>query len=265
MGRLSDAEKVFSKIYADNVWGKGSGIGSEPSATGAYIAMLQDFLCQHEIRSVVDFGCGDWQFSQLIDWTGVRYFGFDVVASVIEANQRTFGADSISFHVAEVGARLPAADLVLCKDVLQHLPSSEVRRHLVMFKSLYPHILITNDVFPEGNLNLDIEAGQCRPLRLDCAPFDEPLEVALTWEINAYGSHAIKQTAHLRGAERGRRSFVELIDPTGALAAAPVSGPAPAAAPAALGRSGGLRAAIARVPILGPLARSLWRRLRRSM
>jgi 2-polyprenyl-3-methyl-5-hydroxy-6-metoxy-1,4-benzoquinol methylase len=129
LGRLSDAEKAFSEIYRNNVWGKGSGIGSEPSATADYIAMLQAFLREHDIKTVVDFGCGDWQFSKLIDWSGVRYQGFDIVPSVIEANQREHAAANISFHVAHPGAQLPTADLVVCKDVLQHLPVAEVRRH----------------------------------------------------------------------------------------------------------------------------------------
>lgn len=255
MGRLSDAEKAFSEIYRNNVWGKGSGIGSEPSATADYVAMLQTFLRDNNIKSVVDFGCGDWQFSQLIDWTGIRYRGFDIVPSVIEANQRAHTAPNLSFHVARPGARLPCADLVLCKDVLQHLPVSEVRRHLDMFKALYTHILITNDVYPEGNLNIDIEPGQCRPLRLDLPPFNEAFDVALTWEINAYGSNAIKQTAHLRGNADRRLPHITLIDP-----------PDPVAAPRRAARAWftDLRIAIAAVPVLGPAARRVWRWLKRA-
>jgi SAM-dependent methyltransferase len=253
MGRISDAAAAFSKIYAENTWGKGSGIGSEPAQTVEYVKMLQGFLVEYNIRSVVDFGCGDWQFSKLIDWTGIRYHGFDIVPSVVAANQQTFAAENISFHVAEPGARLPSADLVLCKDVLQHLPVSEVRRHLDMFKRLYTHMLITNDIFPEHNLNVDIEPGQCRPLRLDCAPFHEAIQERLRWEINAYGSFAIKQTAHLRGALEAPPSYIVLIDPPDAIAA-----------PRRAARQwfAEFRAVVGAVPVLGPAARAVWRFLR---
>jgi SAM-dependent methyltransferase len=254
MGRVSDAAAAFSKIYAENVWGKGSGIGSEPAQTVEYVRMLQAFLAEHRIQSVVDFGCGDWQFSRLIDWRGIRYHGFDIVPSVVAANQQAFAAENISFHLAAPGARLPAADLVLCKDVLQHLPVGEVRRHLAMFKQLYKHILITNDIFPEHNLNCDIEPGQCRPLRLDLPPFDEKLEERLRWEINAYGSFAIKQTAHLRGAMATPPAYISLIDPPDAVAA-----------PRRAARQWltDVRGVVSRVPLIGPAARAVWRIIRR--
>ena len=35
----------------------------------------QQFLKDNAIRSVVDAGCGDWEFSQAIDWTGIDYKG----------------------------------------------------------------------------------------------------------------------------------------------------------------------------------------------
>ena len=199
MGPISRAREAFSDIYERNVWGKGSGVGSEVAHTRDYVSLLNTFIAENKIKSVVDFGCGDWQFSRQMDWSGIRYYGFDVVPSLIEANNAAFAIPNITFHLVEDGIALPSADLVLCKDVLQHLPIVEVRRYLELFKALYRNIVITNDVWPEANLNVDIEPGQCRPLRLDLPPFDEALDILLTWEVNAYGSSSTKQTCLLRG------------------------------------------------------------------
>jgi hypothetical protein len=91
-------------------------------------------------------------------------------------------------------------------------------------------------------------------VRLDRPPFNESYDVALTWEINAYGSHAIKQTAHLSGAQTARPAYITLIDP-----------PDPVAAPRRVARSWftDLRIAIAAVPVLGPAARRVWRWFKR--
>ena len=41
-----------------------------------------------KIKSVCDIGCGDWQFSQYIDFKGFKYTGIDCVKSVIDENKK---------------------------------------------------------------------------------------------------------------------------------------------------------------------------------
>lgn len=72
----------------------------------------------------MDVGCGDWQFSQAIDWGTIKYIGYDIVKQVVKANRKKFGTRLISFiHGNGVQCDLPMADLLICKDVLQHLPN----------------------------------------------------------------------------------------------------------------------------------------------
>jgi hypothetical protein len=79
---MSTLQDRFEYIYAANIWGHGSGGGSSPINTRGYRRFLQNFLRKNNIKSVVDLGCGDWQFSHLIDWKGIRYSGFDVGLSL---------------------------------------------------------------------------------------------------------------------------------------------------------------------------------------
>ena len=55
-------------------------------------------------------GCGDWQFSKLIDWSGIDYHGFDVAPVVISNNVDQFASDNVSFsHYSGNADELPAA------------------------------------------------------------------------------------------------------------------------------------------------------------
>jgi len=62
---------VFDFLHTNNERCVGTGFGSLPWTTESYRRLLQDFLACRAIRSVVDVGCGDWQFSRLIDWRGI--------------------------------------------------------------------------------------------------------------------------------------------------------------------------------------------------
>src|SRR5262245_44311094 len=109
--------EIFGGIYDRGEWGNdGSGQGSNPSAAESYLPILQHVVSN--VRSVVDVGCGDWQFSRHVDWTGIRYLGLDVVSSVIEQNRARFAQPGIQFECVDVlVGRPPRADLLVCKDV----------------------------------------------------------------------------------------------------------------------------------------------------
>jgi hypothetical protein len=68
---LSQLQKIFQDIYEKNEWGYGSGEGFLEIQTRGYRRFLRHFLLEKKITTVVDMGCGDWQFSQFVDWSGV--------------------------------------------------------------------------------------------------------------------------------------------------------------------------------------------------
>ena len=179
---MTDMRKTFEEIYARNTWGNGSGEGSHPRHTAGYIAFLQGFLAEHRVRSVVDFGCGDWQFSQLIDWSGIRYTGFDIVRPVVEENQRRFASDNVGFRlIPDGGVELPAADLLIVKDVLQHWSDEAVHAFLPTIRR-FPLALITNCANPRGpTVNRPIGDGGFRCLDLRAAPYHRPAEEVFTF------------------------------------------------------------------------------------
>lgn len=162
----------FEEIYANNEWGHGSGEGSYPVHTKGYVKFIESFLQQYDITSVVDMGCGDWQFSRYINWGDAIYEGFDVVESIIHYNKEQFGNDRTKFNLYSGNPlTLPKADLLIAKDVLQHLSNSNIEIFLPVLKS-YKYFLITNCINPkDATLNTDIKHGDFRYVDLRLQPF----------------------------------------------------------------------------------------------
>lgn len=194
MPNFTAARAAFTGIYDSNHWGVGSGVGSAPANAVPYLRFVQDFLANNAISSVVDIGCGDWQFSHLIDWGTATYDGFDVVESVIAKNTEMFSRPGVSFHTLSDLQDLPSADLVLVKDVLQHLPLRDVQEYLEHCLAHYKFALVTNDIFPDQWTNVDISHGSGRALRFELPPFDLPVPVVLKWEIELGDQRWVKAT-----------------------------------------------------------------------
>ena len=173
-------EDVFTNIYVNKIWGANqageghSGCGSTLSATESYRYFLQNFFKAFDIHSVVDFGCGDWEFSRELDWDGIDYLGLDVVKHVIKHDQEQFSTEHIRFvHVDGLTAELPQADLLICKDVLQHLTNGDVKLFLKQLPS-FKYCLITNDVDPQTQTtkNSNSPRGGYRWLDLTQPPYN---------------------------------------------------------------------------------------------
>ena len=188
---------VFDKIYENSYWGKGSGGGSSPEATQPYKIFLEDFIRQHDIKSVVDLGCGDWQFSQFLDFGGATYIGIDASKRVIAHNQQSFSRPGVSFgNLPKDCSDIPSADLLVCKDVLMHLSTKEVQ-DIVSILPNFKYALITNDVpclsaFGEIILRLrrpfwpvvnrEIKTGDYRTLDPTQRPFNLKLKKVFEWQ-----------------------------------------------------------------------------------
>jgi SAM-dependent methyltransferase len=174
----------FAEIYENNEWGYGSGVGSLALNNIEYMKFLHTFLRSNGIESVVDLGCGDWQFSQFIDWGEATYLGLDVAETVIQHNRARFSRPNVGFATFNSDDDVPYCDLALCKDVFQHLPNATIAHNLKLLKSRARFLLITNDAWPCAELtNNDVEPGGWRPVSLAREPFGEIAPVVLAWTV----------------------------------------------------------------------------------
>jgi hypothetical protein len=130
-------KKAFDDIYEKSVWGAqggGSGIGSDPGFAVVAGHIMRLAVYKYGVTSLLDAPCGgvsdSWtkdMISQIkSDLNCFTYHGVDVVASVIEKNQKKFAEhDWVRFSTMDLSAVetvLPSGyDLLLSRDALQHL------------------------------------------------------------------------------------------------------------------------------------------------
>jgi hypothetical protein len=94
----------------------------------------------------VDFGHGDWEMWENFKFENVSYIGFDVANNLSEMVQAKYGNSHRSFRQIDSTEKdLPNADLLITKDVLQHITNQEVENFLKKMSS-YKYVIICNDL-----------------------------------------------------------------------------------------------------------------------
>lgn len=122
-------------------------------------------------RTIVDAPCGDFHWLSQAN-LGVHYVGVDIVPDLVERNRRRY--PGYEFHVADIATDdLPAADVVLCHDVLVHYDFAQALAILANLRRSGAEWLLTT-TFPGHPENHDIAMGEWRPLNLERPPFGFP-------------------------------------------------------------------------------------------
>lgn len=170
--RNQPLEAIFNDIYETAAWSQAadgskysSGPGSEPAVTQGY----EDFVIAYinanpSVAQIVDIGCGDFQVANRILSRldrKVSYIGCDVASKVIAYNQATHGREGVEFrHVDASQGPLPSGDLVLVREVFQHLSNAAIHQSLDNMRSAYPVAIITEAVWktPKAT-NVDLVSG----------------------------------------------------------------------------------------------------------
>lgn len=101
-----------------------SGAGSRGRSARYKADVLNRFISTHDIRSAIEFGCGDGY--QLAMLEVQRYVGIDVSATIIDHCRKTFAGDPRKTFLLADDYRGETADLALSLDVIYHLVEDEV-------------------------------------------------------------------------------------------------------------------------------------------
>ena len=140
------------------------GPGSTLEYTKDLRLALADLLYRRDIKSMNDAGAGDRNWIRRIMYVDFDYRGFDLFphegVTILDITRQT----------------MPPADLILCRDVLIHLPEELIHSALLHFKESAPLLLSTSYDRPEHDrLGEDYDNIK---LDLSIEPFDlgEPLE-----------------------------------------------------------------------------------------
>lgn len=182
--RRKSRQAAFTEAYATVAWGStesGSGLGSELRAASSISAWLPDVLSRLGARSILDAPCGDWNWMQHVDLSGVEeYYGVDIVGEVIATNAERFGNVHRHFAVADLTCDpLPSVDAILCRDLLVHVSYQDAALILDNFRSTGAKWLLLN-TYPEVKRNRNQFTGApWRRLNFRLAPFAFPESVEM--------------------------------------------------------------------------------------
>lgn len=160
-------KEIFQRIYDTHAWGAGSGPGANPAACRPYLDWLQQYIRDTQPASVLDVGCGDMRLWQGFDWSGADYLGVDLVDCHHAAALRFWQGDALHLEWD--------FDLVIVKDVLQHLPHAVIEKFFDKFGAAGA-VIVTNDATTRNDG--DIDPGEYRAVDLTLPPYNR---VPLVW------------------------------------------------------------------------------------
>jgi hypothetical protein len=171
---------IFVSGLPETACGKGSTL----EGTRNIRAQLPALFAELGIKRLLDAPCGDFNWMARTDLSMVDYIGADYDAAHVAATRtrasspREFAPRSKAcLRLDIVNNRLPEADLMLCRDFLQHLPNGDVHKVLANFQAGGIRWLLATSYGNADNDDLHW-AGGFRRLNLRAPPFGLPAPIS---------------------------------------------------------------------------------------
>lgn len=200
--RLNSTSAVFDSVYRDKAWSHGKVEGSlsgEGSEGPWLVASVDAILAYPGLAStpVVEIGCGDFNFGSRISPHTPFYTAIDVSPVIIEANKRTYaGLTNVEFRAVNgQDAALPKGQIVIIRQVLQHITNAEIiaimegvlasePEQVFVFEDVPADTFVPNRDLPVAGPFTRI--GLSSGVDLREAPFSLPFVLASEWRHPRY-------------------------------------------------------------------------------
>ena len=175
--------------------------GGSPNGPGASLGLtehLRDELpklwARHDIKSVCDVACGDWNWMRHVDLSGLtNYVGWDIdpelvirslnrVREALDRHRRLRRQQHFPHTWFEVhniiGADFPDVDCILARHILMHLPNDYITAVLDKIKNSGARFLLTSN-FPSDTNDFVYDPTRYawigymeHPVNLEAPPFN---------------------------------------------------------------------------------------------
>lgn len=159
--------RIFQGAYKNKAWGTDegffSGVGSRGEPAKLYVENMAKLLSSHAAKlkrplTVVDLGCGDFKIGSALVAAipEIMYLGCDIVPELIVHHRKHYGNERVHFHALDIVTDdLPAGDVCLIRQVLQHLSNADICR--VLDRLHYQYVYVTEGQPPkkDGPVNPD--------------------------------------------------------------------------------------------------------------
>lgn len=156
------------------------GAGSTVSYTERIRSVLPNVMRSIGVSTLLDAPCGDFNWMARTDLSNVHYVGVDInkdhciAASAKESNPHHYAPRSKTIMLLDVCQEIPLeADMMLCRDFLQHLPNERVAVVLKNFVDSGIFWFLCTSHGSSENVDIEMD-GQFRPLNLLLSPFGLP-------------------------------------------------------------------------------------------
>jgi glycosyltransferase involved in cell wall biosynthesis len=130
---------------------KNSGVGSYGRLAEFKATILNTFVKDHAIQTVIEYGCGDGHQLSLANYP--NYIGFDVSQKALELCKERFKNDpsKVFYPMDDLKAKDSKAELVLSLDVLYHLIEDAIFETYMnqLFKSSSTYVIIYSSNYDE--------------------------------------------------------------------------------------------------------------------
>ena len=161
----SNIEDIFSKIYKKKIWG-GSNVLFY-SGSGSHDKKLKDTYCKEisifcskfkKKQDVLDIGCGDFSIGKSIRKYFKKYYAYDVVESLINFNKKKFKDLNVIFAKKNATCDdLPKTDVVIIREVFQHLSNNNIQKILKKIKNNYKYLIITEVISSNKDFKANVD------------------------------------------------------------------------------------------------------------
>jgi SAM-dependent methyltransferase len=161
---MNERKQIFSKIYENQVWNNRipevplSGPGSHPAHCKEIIRMLDTFIYENNLMSILDLGCGDLSWIKLTNFFNddrIKYSGIDIVESVILDNKKKFPEKEFILGDIVTLELDNTFDLIILRDVIFHQTLEETKETFNKIKNKFKYICITSSNVKENNNRMD--------------------------------------------------------------------------------------------------------------
>ncbi len=148
--RFQNSKQYWEKRYRS---GGGSGSGSYNNLAVFKAEIINAFIKENDVKSVVELGCGDGNQLQLFEFN--TYIGYDVSDAVVEICRGKFADDNTKefYNISEF--KTQSADLAMSLDVIYHLVEDDVFENYMnmLFDASSKFIVVYSSNFDDNNLN----------------------------------------------------------------------------------------------------------------
>ena len=176
---------IFFLIYKSNHWRSYkkplknesvSGLGSDLYITKKLILDLNNFILSNNIKSILDIGCGDFNWMKHIvnKNLSINYLGIDIVEDIINENNKLYSSSKVNFKCDDVlNYKFSFKyDLVLFRDFFIHIKNKDIMNMIDKVKSSHCKYFAINN-FPNIKKNTNVKGyGHHRLINIEIDPFN---------------------------------------------------------------------------------------------